>query len=656
MSATECPSRDLLVQLLNDGGGADRDALEQHIGECGQCQRQIQELAVADTVWAEWDDRLKTGNLNWPGQTHHEREHDRPVDSYLDRDTWPAVPGYEILDVLGAGGMGIVFKARQLTLDRLVALKTVPLSGSGGGALRSRLRREAETLAQLHHPHVVQIFEILESDGSVVLALELIHGGSLADRLKDSTLKPDESARLVELLARTMHVAHQSDILHRDLKPANVLLTSDGIPKITDFGLARRLEVPGDTNTGHIIGTPSYLAPEQAQGREGWSTPAVDIYGLGAVLYECLTGRPPFRAASSFETLRQVVQEEPASPSRLQPRLPRDLVTICLKCLQKEPSRRYTSCLELAEDLQRFQTGVPIRARRTPVPVRFVKWTRRHPLVASLGGAFLVTLVILVGLWGKYTRDLAELNTELRTETVRANSGQRQAEAARENAEFERRKAIVMLMQLDAAMRQNASLTRRAPGDPGRLSLFLPLESYIRVLTQFNSGELRREKARGFHWVGGAYRVGGDAEKASYYFQRAIQIHRGIDLEEGGEPRRNFELARFLSDFADIRLKLRDYTGAAKALREAEELLDDPQTVPDPAIVPEAYLRAEIGTRQATLDLEQGRPKAAREKLTAARDRLKQLDAELSASRQVQLLQSEIDRKLSTLTGKPVQR
>jgi serine/threonine protein kinase len=276
----------------------------------------------------------------------------------------PQVPGYEILAELGRGGMGVVYKARQVSLNRLVALKMILAAEYAGMDELVRFRKEAEAVAGLQHPNIVQIHDIGEQNGLPFFCLEYVDGGGLADKLRGAPLAPREAARLVATLAEAVHYAHQRGILHRDLKPANILLTSEGLPKITDFGLAKRLDhSSGQTRSGAIVGTPSYMAPEQAQGRSKMAGPTADVYALGAMLYECLTGRPPFKAETALDTLLQVLNQEPMAPRRLQPKVPRDLDTICLKCLQKNPQKRYSSAADLAADLERFLEGQPIAMR-----------------------------------------------------------------------------------------------------------------------------------------------------------------------------------------------------------------------------------------------------------------------------------------------------
>jgi tRNA A-37 threonylcarbamoyl transferase component Bud32 len=275
----------------------------------------------------------------------------------------PQVPGYEVLAELGHGSMGVVYKARHLKFKRLVALKMILARGHADAQLRARFLAEARAVASLQHPNIVQIHEIGDHDGLPFFSLEYVDGDTLAARLKAAPPSDMEAAQLVELLARTVHYAHGRGIIHRDLKPANILLTSDRLPKIADFGLAKILsEDSGATQSGAILGTPSYMAPEQAAGEVKHIGPACDIYALGATLYELLTGRPPFRADGVLETLKQVAEQLPAQPRVHNPRVDRALEAICLKCLAKEPGNRYATADALANDLAAYQRGEPVAA------------------------------------------------------------------------------------------------------------------------------------------------------------------------------------------------------------------------------------------------------------------------------------------------------
>ncbi|HXG12712.1 MAG TPA: protein kinase [Gemmataceae bacterium] len=312
-----------------------------------------------------------------------------------------APPGYEILGELGQGGMGTVYKARQLSLGRLVALKMIRGGPHAASKDIARFRTEAEAVARMQHPNIVRIYEVGDHNGQPYFTLEFIEDGSLAARVNGTPLPALQAAELVEVLAHAMHAAHARGIVHRDLKPANILLarsdSPDAVaidleggtvryePKITDFGLAKKLDAEaGQTHTGEVMGTPCYMAPEQATGQTREIGPPLDIYALGAILYELLTGRPPFRGATIWDTLEQVRSQEPVPPRRLQPKVPRDLETICLKCLQKDPKKRYVSAQQLADRLRLFRNGQPIPDRPTPLWERGLKWARRRPAVAAL--------------------------------------------------------------------------------------------------------------------------------------------------------------------------------------------------------------------------------------------------------------------------------
>lgn len=303
------------------------------------------------------------------------------------------IAGYRILSVLGRGGMGVVYRAEQVGLRRVVALKMIRGGDQADESALLRFRTEAQAVARLHHPNIVQIFEIGQHDRRPFLALELVEGNSLAQRLREKPLTPLQAAEMLETLAQAMHAAHQAGIVHRDLKPSNVLLTEAGVPKIADFGLAKQMDDDsGQTRTGVIVGTPSYMAPEQAAGSKEVGE-AADLWALGAILYEMVTGRPPFQGATIHETFDQVMHQEPVSPRRLQPRLPRDLETISLKCLAKDPRRRYASAAALAEDLQRFLHGEPIHARPVSRAERLWRWSQRNPALASMASLAMVALL-----------------------------------------------------------------------------------------------------------------------------------------------------------------------------------------------------------------------------------------------------------------------
>lgn len=393
----------------------------------------------------------------------------------------PSIPGFDVFGELGRGGMGVVYKARQVSLNRLVALKMILAGSQAGVAERARFRREAEAVAALHHPNIVQIFEVGEYDSSPFLALEFVDGGSLAHYLANGKVwAATDAAWLIAQLARTMHYAHDQGVVHRDLKPGNVLLQkldpgrgkgdappsertrlarmraqaanrdADAPPtafepKVTDFGLAKRLDdsaASAGTKTGAVMGTPSYIAPEQAAGRPDAVGPSADIYALGAILYELLTARPPFKGDTPLDTVLQVLNDEPVPPTRLRPRLAKDLETICLKCLEKEPSRRYLTAEELADDLDRFLLGEPILARPLSAVGRGFKWARRHPAATTIGVMTVLSiLTVLTVLSAAYSK-VTDANARFQKERDEARGARAKAEEerakARDAAEKER--------------------------------------------------------------------------------------------------------------------------------------------------------------------------------------------------------------------------
>ncbi len=329
----------------------------------------------------------------------------------------PAFPDYEVLDEIGRGGMGVVYKARDLKLGRVVALKTIAEGRHASGDLKERFRAEALAAARLRHPNIVVIHAIGEHQGLPYFALEFVDGGSLAKRLAQGPLPHHEAALVVETLAQAVHVAHQAGIIHRDLKPSNVLLAADGSPKVSDFGLAKLLgSDSGRTLSGQVLGSPSYMAPEQAEGHSRQVGPAADIYALGAILYQALTGRPPFLGGSAVETLKLTAATDAVPPRRLRPDLPRDLETICLKCLEKDRNKRYASALDLADDLRRFRQFQPIAARPLGALGRFARWCRRNPKLAGLAATLALTFAVgtptLLALWLRAAADRARAQLE----------------------------------------------------------------------------------------------------------------------------------------------------------------------------------------------------------------------------------------------------
>ena len=304
---------------------------------------------------------------------------------------------YELLEVIGRGGQGVVYRARQKSLNRTVALKVIGLGHWATDAHLKRFRREAEAAASLDHSGIVPIYEVGERDGSCYFSMKLVEGGQLDEVVKREPMPIRRAVELIAKVARTVHYAHEHGILHRDIKPGNILLDQKGEPHLTDFGLARLVETESTvTRTMEVLGTPSYMAPEQAVGNNDAVSSATDVYGLGAVLYQLLTGHPPFAGGTTYETIKLLLDTEPRQPRLLNPKIDRDLSTICLKCLEKDPKRRYSSALALAEDLERWLKHEPILARRTESSPAARKWVRRNPSMAVMA-AMLLALAVPLG-------------------------------------------------------------------------------------------------------------------------------------------------------------------------------------------------------------------------------------------------------------------
>jgi hypothetical protein len=395
-----------------------------------------------------------------PGRELLTPEHPKPLGPAIGRARYrgdrvssaeaiPRVPGYEILGELGRGAMGVVFKAVHTTLGRTVALKMILAEHAAGPGL-VRFMSEAEAVASFQHPNIVQIYEVGEADGRPYFSLEYLEGGNLEDKFGGKPMAPRQAAEMLSVVARAIHAAHRHGIIHRDLKPANILIASDGTLKIADFGIAKRLDAVKQTQTGQIIGTPTYMAPEQALG-DAPIGPHTDIYSLGVILYDALTGRPPFDSDNTLDTLMQVITKEPIRPRELQPTVPRDLETVCLKCLEKKPEKRYPSALELADDLDRFLCNEPIRARPIGRVERAYRWARRKPAWAALIGVIALGLVGFVATGAAFTR---ELQRELRETQI----ARQDATSARD--ELRLRVVRGTAERIDADLRQLSSVPR----------------------------------------------------------------------------------------------------------------------------------------------------------------------------------------------------
>jgi eukaryotic-like serine/threonine-protein kinase len=455
------------------------------------------------------------------------------------------IAGYEILGVLGVGGMGVVYKARQPRLERFVALKMIRAGASARPEDITRFESEAKAVAAIEHANIVKIHDIGEHEGLPYFSLEYLAGGSLASKIGGKPQPFDEGARIVETLARAMYVAHENKVIHRDLKPTNVLFTADGTLKITDFGLVKRLEADsGQTRSGSILGTPSYMAPEQARGESQNVGPAADQYALGAILYELLTGRPPFQGTSVLDTLDMVRSKEPVPPSQLQPKTPRDLETICLKCLEKDIERRYPDVLALAEDLRKFQTGQTILARPVSEVERLGRWCLRNRRVAALSG--LVALLVLIGVVG-----LAIATVMFGQKNLALSKSSALAEEKRKDAEIKEKKAVA------AARAANAQNRSAVDAHIEMISLLQRQLRFVPVLQNLREGLLDKASTR--------------LEAAA---EAMANLRREVDWAPEDEQHNWRSLARAHQAQGNLSLSRNQITQGMAQLRKAEEIND----------------------------------------------------------------------------------
>jgi serine/threonine protein kinase len=500
----------------------------------------------------------------------------------------PHVPGYLLLEELGRGGMGVVYKARQVALARDVALKMILSGAHAGPDDLARFHAEAMAVAKLQHPNIVQIFEVGESDGRPFIALEYVGGGSLAEKLEGKPQSPRASAELALTLAEAVDFAHKQGIVHRDLKPANILMAEGGVvssrvasgvesatthhsplsthqPKITDFGLAKHLDGgTGRTVTGDVVGTPAYMAPEQAGGATKQIGPACDVYALGAILYEMLTGRPPVQRLDPLETLLAVISEEPLSLRRLQPGVSRDLETIAMKCLEKSPRRRYAQAQDLADDLRRFLRNEPIAARPTPAWERAVKWARRRPAQAVTVAAGLLGMLALVSGFAWHSRSLSAELKHTDAERQRADLERRQADQQRQRADLN----LVLAQGIVHGLITRGGgegLAPLAQNDPQREELLhLALDFCQGLLKQNPDGPGLREQ------IGLAHKQTADILQIFGRFDQALAEYRSAvgTLSEIGADDGEFERAR--GDLAGAYNNLGNLLRTAGRLDEAE--------------------------------------------------------------------------------------
>jgi serine/threonine-protein kinase len=538
-----------------------------------------------------------------------------------------AIPGHEILGELGRGGMGVVYKARHLHLKRLVAVKMILAGEHAGPEHLARFRTEAEAIARLQHSNIVQVFEVGEHREMPFFSLEFCGGGSLAKKLAGTPLPPAEAAALVQTLARAMQAAHDKGIIHRDLKPANVLLADDGTPKITDFGLAKKLDEAGQTIPGRVMGTPSYMAPEQA---DSWKQvgPPADVYALGAVLYECLTGRPPFKAATVLDTLLQVVSAEPVPPRQLNPTVPRDLETICLKCLQKEPGNRYVSAQALADDLHRFLKHEPILARPATRRERFAKWCRRNPRVAVLTGiiamaviAYAVTTSLLywsLRLQIRKTEEITEEVEKYKTSALKEQTIETTAKSSRMRA----------FVHVAAVGRSGLARYLRQPAAPGGLLPEAIRKGTVQDVRQ-QVAELAQElNLSPFDQVAVNQQAGdfardvGLLREALAEYQQGYNLVKRITQEKPDNDKARANMAVMLLRLGNIAWEMNGDVGTArrafeKARELRQEIADHPRSGEYSALENRVAL-SYSAIDQGRLELSQGNLTAAREHLAEA--------------------------------------
>jgi serine/threonine protein kinase/tetratricopeptide (TPR) repeat protein len=627
------------------------------------------------------------------------------------RVTLPKVEGYEVLSELGRGGMGVVYRARQIGLNRIVALKMVLTAGRASADELARFRAEAEAVAYLHHPNIVQVYDVGTFEGLPYFSLEFCPGGTLSDRVGGKPQPPRLAARIVRDLARAVHHAHQRNILHRDLKPANVLLAlpyvdpseretrsvdrktqkveskapsavsenkatepalraplsgqqridagklqpGEGdlalcIPKITDFGLAKRLEGDaGQTRDGSVMGTPSYMAPEQAQGKVRELGPPADVYALGAILYDLLTGGPPFRGDTVMDTLHQVINREPVSPQDLHAKVPADLDTICLKCLEKDPSKRYASADALAEDLRRFLDGEPILARPTAWWEKVAKWARRRPAAAALA---VVVALALVGLCGggyvlaEQEADRAAEETKLRglavSEKQRAETQRERAEKLQAEAEEQSRReadlkdAALAAKQAAETQRKRAEVLKGLAEEQSRREADLKNAA----LAAKQAAETQRKRAEELKGLAEEHfrkacaavdtllaRIGHERlaheprmeQIRRELLQKAAAFYEGFLRERGDDPSVKWQTARTQKNLGDIQEMLGAYDQAEERYRAALALFVELRsTAPD-----DRRYGQDLAATQHNLGLllsETGRTAEAEKALRSARD------------------------------------
>ena len=517
---------------------------------------------------------------------------------------------YDLLGILGKGGMGVVYEARHRRLNRVVALKMMRDGSLPDDSELIRFRNEAEAVARLDHPHIVPIYEVGEAGGKPYLSMKLVRGESLAELVPKMTADYRSSAVVVGKAAAAVQHAHERGILHRDLKPANVLVDERGEPHVTDFGLARRIDKESDlTQSGAIMGTPGYVAPEQAEGRREAVTTSADVYGLGAILYALLTGRAPFVGDSVYEIIRKVREWQPDPPSRLNPSVPRDLEIICLKCLEKDPRRRYPSAAALAEDLDRWVQGEPIAARPVGSAERFWKWCRRRPALSGL--AALLVLALAVGVTG------------IAVQWRRAEANLRKAQD-RFDLGMESIGSYSTGASADVLLKEPKLSALRTRLLEGAITFYEKLGRALEGETDLAS---RRSLASALYRAADLNAKVGSAEKGLEAAQRAMAIRRILldrNLKDSASRR---ELANNQIFVGECLLSMGRFDDARRAFEEArttlQPLVTGTSTDDDAMAILAASYRAE-----GTLSIHAGKPGPAVDNLKRALEILTKLSRE----------------------------
>ncbi|MFO0869649.1 MAG: protein kinase [Pirellulales bacterium] len=564
------------------------------------------------------------------------------------------VGDYLLLEELGRGGMGIVYKARQRSLNRVVALKMIRHQESASPAELQRFQIEAEAAANLRHPGIVSVYEVGQDDGCQFYSMEFLAGRDLAQVTRDHSLPAPQAAQYLLQLAQAMQYAHEQGILHRDLKPSNVLVDEQDNLKITDFGLAKRLHTDSQLTTADLIlGTPSYMPPEQAMPARGPVSPLSDVYSLGAILYHLLTCRPPFRAESALETIRQVLDLDPISPRVLNPRIPRDLATICLKCLEKDPQRRYSSAGELADELQRFLRGEPILARPLGRLARLVRWCRRHPVESVLALVIVVSVACgsagVVWQWQRAERNLQRAE---RGFTLLSQASDEMLEVVEDwatrvpphaaghegklAATLDLYSTFLQAEPANTAARVKFAETHHRVGDVRRSlrQLDLAAQHYRAASDEYRrlthaapqSLEWPRRWADELDWLGEVHREAERLDEASRAFAAALQIQQDLQRREA-TPELSAEMARTLYNRALLSLHTGESAAAQRDLEQARQLLETAlHDQPQHRSWRQGWARCRLN--QGIVWKQQKEPRRAWEEYRAAGECLRELVAE----------------------------